>query len=465
LCYQFTAPLLFHRQFMWESMSLTFSFPILAGVFLWCRDDITAETLDEANRKFHHLAEQVQETVRCYRLIADFRKRSDFVSRLRSTSEESMRAKTQAELVILNNIYYARWVGGLAVAFYTLFGGIKVQHKFLPLGMFLNNISIFQAYADVWAGIYTVLLNIQNTFPALEHVMVLLNMPIDLNHRRQLDQQNLQATKLALEGQQDTMQAASSMPLVFENIVVRYSKCGMERVVPINLSGRMVIQQGTMVCIAGPYGEGKSTLLRIAGGAALPDPKVGMCHVPAYLRVLNVAADPIFFKGTLMENLTIDVQTASDGSMARVMDILRQLMLITPTKKNVEQLLSSDAVAEWAEEFSEAERNLLNIARALTSNCSILCVHKPMRVGMESGELVKRVLKAFRDFVDMRGLGLDPKTRHLRQPRTCIVTSNKQEAIDSADEVYMVSRKDGIQCLEKDGTAIEQVLRMASSSV
>merc|ERR1719412_1009627 len=91
---------------------------------------------------------------------------------------------------------------------------------------------------------------------------------------------------------------SASMPLVFENIVVRYTKCGMERVVPINLSGRMFLQQGTMICIAGPYGEGKSTLLRIIGGAALPDPKVGIAHVPAYLRVLNVPAEPIFFKGT-----------------------------------------------------------------------------------------------------------------------------------------------------------------------
>jgi ABC-type multidrug transport system fused ATPase/permease subunit len=462
LVYQFTAPLLFHRHFAWESMSLTASFPVLAAVFLWWRDETTSEHLDDANRMFHKLAQQVQETVRCYRIIADFKKRGEFISRLRGISEECMITKKEAALVVLNNLYYAQWIGALAVAFYTLFGGQLVQRSVLPLGMFLANVSIFNAYAEVWAGIYQVLLNVMNTFPALEHVMVLLNMPIDLTHRRELEENRLQATKTALEGHQDTMVTAASMPLVFENIVVRYTKCGMERVVPINLSGRMVLQQGTMVCLAGPYGEGKSMLLRIIGGAALPDPKVGRSHVPSYLRVLNVAADAIFFKGTLMENLTIDVASPSDGRLERVKAILGRLLLITPYKKNVEKILTSDSVSEWTEEFSEAERNLLNISRALISNPNILCIHKPMRVGMESVELVSAVLKALRDFVDWRGMEQDAATRHQRQPRTCIITSNKQEAIDSADRVYMTSRVDGIQSVEKNGAAIEQLLRAAS---
>jgi len=461
LVYQFTAPILFHRHFAWESMSLTFAFPVLAAVFLWWRDDITSETLDEATRKFHKLAQQVQETVRCYRIIADFKKRGEFVRRLRDISEETMVSKAEAAVVVLNNLYYARWIGALAVSFYTLFGGKLVQSKFLPLGMYLANIAIFNAYAEVWAGIYTVLLNVQNTFPALEHVMVLLNMPVDLGHRRVIEENRLHATKIALEGHQDTMQAAASMPLVFENIVVRYTKCGMERVVPINLSGRMFLQQGTMVCIAGPYGEGKSTLLRIISGAALPDPKVGRAHVPAYLRVLNVPAEPIFFKGTLLENLTLDVASSGDGRLERVKAILSRLLLITPTKRNVETQLNSDAVSEWTDKFSEAEKSLLNVSRALISNPNILCIHKPMRVGLESTELVSAVLQAFRDFVDWRGLEQDAASRHQRQPRTCIITSNKQEAIDSADTVYMTSRVDGIQCIEKNGTGIEQLLRAA----
>jgi len=461
LVYQVSAPLLFHRHLKWESMSLTFTFPVLAAVFLWWRDEITSECLDESKRMFDKLAQQVQETVRCFRIIADFKKRGEFIARLRGISDECMTKRAESDLVVLNNIYYARWIGALAVAFYTLFGGLLVQEDELPLGMFLANVSIFTAYAEVWAGIYTVLLNVQNTFPALEHVMVLLNMPIDLAHRRELEENRLQATKTALEGHQDTMVAAASMPLVFENIVVRYTKCGMERVVPINLSGRMVLQQGTMICIAGPYGEGKSTLLRIIGGAALPDPKVGRSHVPAYLRVLNVAAEPIFFKGTLMENLTIDVASASDSRLERVRDILGRLMLVTASKKNVERVLTSDAVSEWTEQFSEAERNLLNIARALISNPNILCIHKPMRVGNDSIELVSAVLQAFRDFVDWRGLEQDTATRHQRQPRTCIFTSNKQEAIDGSDCVYMASTTDGIQSIEKDGTQIEQFLRAA----
>jgi len=333
LCYQFSIPILLRKHFRWESMTITFLFPIFSALFFYCRNGHTSHLLDRANKALHNLAQQVQETVRCYPLIADFKKRSLFITRIRESSQLNNDSKRAASLVVLNNSYYARWLGRVAVGSYTFFGGLKVISGALPLGMYLTNISIFQDYAEVWAGMYTILLGIQDSFPALEHVMILLNMPNDLMHRKQVDLSNLRGTCVGLSNHRNTMEASQGMPLVFENIKVHYNKAGKLREVPVNLSGRMEVMQGSLVCIAGPYSEGRSTLLRIIASATLADHRTGICFIPSHLRVMYVDSEPIFFKGSLLENLCIDVNNPRDGSLARVSKILQRLQLITPHKK------------------------------------------------------------------------------------------------------------------------------------
>merc|ERR1719362_708495 len=392
LIYQFSIPPILGRPFMWESMSITFVFPICSALFFYLRNGYTSHLLDMANKKFHSLAHQVHETVRCYRLIADFKKRSLFITRIREASQLNNDSKRAASLVVLNNSYYARWLGRVAVGSYTFFGGLKVISGALTLGMYLTNISIFQDYAEVWAGMYTILLGIQDSFPALEHVMILLNMPNDLMHRKQVDLSNLRGTCVGLSNHRNTMEASQGMPLVFENIKVHYNKAGKLREVPVNLSGRMEVMQGSLVCIAGPYSEGRSTLLRIIASATLADHRTGICFIPSHLRVMYVDSEPIFFKGSLLENLCIDVNNPRDGSLARVSKILQRLQLITPHKKNVEQLLISKS-NNWWEDLAVAECELLNLARALICNGDLLCISKPLRVGIESQELVQAVTK------------------------------------------------------------------------
>jgi len=463
LIYQFSIPPILGRPFMWESMSITFVFPICSALFFYLRNGYTSHLLDMANKKFHSLAHQVHETVRCYRLIADFKKRSLFITRIREASQDNNNTRKEATFVVLNNNYYALWLGRLAVGFYTLFGGIKVIAGLLPIGLYLTNVGIFEDYAKVWATMYEILLAVQDCFPSLEHVMVLLNMPDDLVLRKDVISHNLHGTCAGISGHRNTMQASQSMPLTFEDIKVHAKIAGVVRTVPVNLTGRMEVSQGTLVCVSGPYSEGRSTLLRIIASTTLADPTQGCCFVPSHLRVLNIDSHPVFFKGTLLENLLIDVQNPRDGSIARVTSILQRLGVISPTKKNVERLLASKST-RWWEDLAYAELELLNLARALLSNSDLLCVHKPLRVGLESQELVHSVLQAFRDFVDERGLEQDSSEVYLRELRTCIYTSNKQEAIDIADDVFLVSMKDGISKHQGSAGEVENIIRELSGT-
>merc|ERR1719362_1517515 len=227
LIYQFSIPPILGRPFMRESMSITFVFPICSALFFYLRNGYTSHLLDMANKKFHSLAHQVHETVRCYRLIADFKKRSLFITRIREASQDNNNTRKEATFVVLNNNYYALWLGRLAVGFYTLFGGIKVIAGLLPIGLYLTNVGIFEDYAKVWATMYEILLAVQDCFPSLEHVMVLLNMPDDLVLRKDVISHNLHGTCAGISGHRNTMQASQSMPLTFEDIKVHAKIAGV----------------------------------------------------------------------------------------------------------------------------------------------------------------------------------------------------------------------------------------------
>merc|ERR1719401_234736 len=89
----------------------------------------------------------------------------------------------------------------------------------------------------------------------------------------------------------------------------------------------MLVKQGTLVALVGPKGQGKSTLLRLIGSVILPECGDGF-FTPSHLRVLHVSDEPVFFLGTLYDNLTFGVSHGdTDRSMERVLKICDRLKI------------------------------------------------------------------------------------------------------------------------------------------
>merc|ERR1711865_1210946 len=115
------------------------------------------------------------------------------------------------------------------------------------------------------------------------------------------------------------------MPIVVGNVdhVYRTKSWHAEGamfVTAMNHRGIIEIQQSEFVCLVGPKGGGKATIVKIIGGEILPstegitadpgNPNSPGSHffVPSHLRVLHVHA-PLFFHGTLMANLVFGVHS------------------------------------------------------------------------------------------------------------------------------------------------------------
>jgi len=196
------------------------------------------------------------------------------------------------------------------------------------------------------------------------------------------------------------------------------------------------MDQGKLHVIAGRRDSGKTTLLKIVGGRSLMQmfDGQGYLFVPQHLRVLHISKDPLFFVGSLLDNLVYGVPAGDkDSKIERVMNICKGLNILPETLA----LISEDKktrIAHWNEELSRSDRQLLNIARGLVANPEVLCVHKPsMGLGPNT---IPIVLGALRDYVAHRGIHQDHDRYFFRRPRTCVYSLSTEADLQYADEVH-----------------------------
>merc|ERR1719221_1640607 len=113
-------------------------------------------------------------------MIADYNRRPFFVKRYAGYIKEYNGAEVSENKVVKNNTYFAPWLTTLCVALYTVMGGLQASRGEIGVGMFLANIAIIKAIGSACGSIYSILLSMQGSFPALENITMLLNLPIDL---------------------------------------------------------------------------------------------------------------------------------------------------------------------------------------------------------------------------------------------------------------------------------------------
>jgi ABC-type bacteriocin/lantibiotic exporter with double-glycine peptidase domain len=264
----------------------------------------------------------------------------------------------------------------------------------------------------------------------------LLNLPTDVSDRMQLKRSEVhmsQALRRKNQLQQPDLIAVDLLPIVL-NLDDDFPFEGTST--SLNFSGHHHISQGQMVAIIGGSGAGKRTLLRLISGRMLPESLEGDngAFVPSHLRIICVSDASIFYSGTLYENLIFGMNKDSpEASKDRAVQLCKQLGV----HDNV--LACMDMEPDWEAIFSEAQRKLVNIARALINNAEVICLDKPLaKFDPAKGA---KVAQAISEHVQRKGLALQshPLTR---RPRTAFLSSC--QPIIHAQTQYLVSRDTGI---------------------
>lgn len=180
----------------------------------------------------------------------------------------------------------------------------------------------------------------------------------------------------------------------------------------------------------------------------LPEP--GGIFVPSHLRVLHNSTEPLFFLGSLYENLTFGLTPGDpDGDFKHVLNISEKLAIGDKVMNRLKQEeLGHADVRAWNDVLSHTERSLCCLARAMVTNPEVFVCHKPTMAYDDTTS--HRVLSILREFCWNKGLDQDEAKRHVRRPRTCIITSSKMLGVVTSDCVYHVSKARGIRLLSKE---------------
>jgi len=429
--YQLAAPYLLKKPFSVLGLAPALLFPCVMLVFLAIRNDQTVRLLVDFALVEDKFAHSVQEIVANYRLIADYNQRPKFLERADVFIRGYSEARRNTRQVLLNSSYFAQWLTTLWIASYLFIGGTMVLEREQSLGMFLTNIRIFKEIGDTCGTFYQVCLEMATVFPKLDRVVTFLNWKTDVDHRMKLNRSRRAKThkmrkQLSEVYGNDGYNFMDVLPICAENFTFEYEGFDPQHCTTIQLTGRIDIPQGHFVCLMGAPGHGKSSLLKVLGGAILPQLNQAEIEsgestssfVPDHLRVLHVAPFPCFFSGTLYENLTFGLKQGDvDAHPDRVRAICRSLCISSRVLRFVE----SDAVYVWGHVLSHTELHLLTVARALITNPEVLCMHKPTQPF--SDKEAKCVMTLLKDFVINRGVEQDQYVNQ-RRPRTCIITSS-----------------------------------------
>lgn len=430
-------------------------FPMFMLAFLHWRSEITTRFLGKRHESFGRMNEIVEDVVGNFRLIASYNQRpqsgEDFAASVKAFNATS----NDCDAVLHNNLWFAKWLSKICTAAWIFFGGSVVMNnpELLTLGMFIVNLDIFGKMGGCWISIYRTLLDMETAMPAISRITHFMNLPTDLNNRKNVAEhcrrQTLayRAKHLADDHPPGTV-LVDLLPIECGNLTFYYVSMPDRKL--LNFTGNLKIEQGTFVCLTGPKGGGKSTLLKLMGNELYPS----QMHldeddvsnstkflVPSHLRVLHIVDYTMFIPGTLWRNLVFGCPPDSaEASEERVKRICKRLRI----PSEVMDFMNRDV--PFGQVLSQTQCQLVTIARALIANPEVLCIHKPTLVfSAAAGRLVDAVL---REFVDQRGFEVDPDTRSLRRPRTCIMTTTSSADIGLADAVFHVGFQRGIRTLK-----------------
>lgn len=482
LLYQCLAPHIFDKKFSVYTFAPLFILPALMISFFSVRQQMSDSVLMEQHVSQCGMVEKVEEIVRNQHLIAAYSRRPAFVAQFEGAIRRFNASSTAAATVLGNNLYFALWLLEALLAFWMLWGGSEVIAGHASLGMFLANLNIFKQVGHSWIGIYDTFLEIHSVLPALERMILLMNLPTDVRARKEIAdlrraitkdmRRNLQTVIWQDDCAVQAEHVIDQLPLAVGNISFTYitkvwdleGVCEHHKKV-VNLTGMMEAMQGEVCCLIGPKGGGKSTLLQILSGEIVPSlgnlgmrssvhsvdwsfadlgsSGEGRLFIPSHLRVVAVR-DPMFIEGSLMDNLTFGSLHERDSQPKRVWKICKKIGV----SDDILNCLNTGDVQHWTQVLSQTQRQLLSIARALVSSPEVLCLHRPCTVF--SQETTMHVHEALQDFVRSRGFEQDQLCFNSRRPRTCIMTAHRLQDVEGADRLFHVSEEHGIRALDEE---------------
>eukprot|EP00931_Biecheleriopsis_adriatica_P058829 TRINITY_DN35100_c0_g1_i1.p1 TRINITY_DN35100_c0_g1~~TRINITY_DN35100_c0_g1_i1.p1 ORF type:complete len:884 (+),score=135.69 TRINITY_DN35100_c0_g1_i1:43-2694(+) len=408
-----------------------------------------------------------------FELVQDYQSRGKIVQAFMNVLSNQRQLGASFKRFSFWNGMLIPWITIVATGCYIALAGHLVCDNMLSLGSFLATINLYKDLGDRFEGIYADFESLSEVIQPLAELTIQFNLETDLKER--LTTHNLCEDFATANGQQGIL--FDSMPTRIDRAALQTGPEGSQGAI-LDLT----VPQGSLVHVKGPHGSGKSSFLSCMAFRKMP--AAGAFLRSPHLWVVNVGSTPMFVKGlSLAENLFFGLpeQRSADHPLCRrdrIQRIFSRLGLektwlydellkdiSSPSELHhaidmqseeeeaVEELEMPEAEAEdetvkllkpedmnadsvsvahsWESRASYSERKRLHLIRAFICNPEVLVLHRP--VDDMDDELAATVLDMLKEFVDERGLEMDPATKHRRRPRTVFFSGKDGPKYSSVD--------------------------------
>lgn len=206
--------------------------------------------------------------------------------------------------------------------------------------------------------------------------------------------------------------------ITVKNVTYGYQPLGDPLMENISLS----VTAGEMVGITGPNGSGKSSLIRLIAGQHTPwegeifYDNINICKEPltGVIRcVAFVERDALFVPGTILENLTLWEPDINEEDLYQACKDAYIYNEIMSRKDQFNYVMD-----ENASDFSEGQRQRLNLARALLFKPTILILDEALN-GLEDA-IQNHVISSIK-----------------KRVKTMLVISHRKHVLDLCDKVFV----------------------------
>ena len=162
-------------------------------------------------------------------------------------------------------------------------------------------------------------------------------------------------------------------------VVLRHPKSIVPTLVGVNLE----IPHGTFVAVTGKSGSGKTTLLRILAGQITPQAgavlfnDLNLTQLSRIFRARNIAyvsQDPLFFYGSVAQNLRLADPGADDTRLCRVLEELGLGDWLASLPEGINTRLDPSVDGE---QLSSSVKTGIAVAQALLNNPVVLLLDEP----------------------------------------------------------------------------------------
>mmetsp|Transcript_29229 Transcript_29229/g.63865 ORF Transcript_29229/g.63865 Transcript_29229/m.63865 type:complete len:473 (+) Transcript_29229:1-1419(+) len=409
-------------------------------------------------------------------LITDYKQRSVEVTRFEEQLKSQRGLTMKLKWFTFQNSLLIPWITICAIGC-TMMAGPTLVPQVIGTGIFAVTINALKDLGDRFSNLQNSLEGMFEVIAALVSLTIQFNLPTDLHFRREVQQKREAFVSEYVEtnGQMpESMKGYDDIPIAFKNVTYEYS--------PTLSAGKGInvqASQGSVILVTGPHDSGKSTLLSLLSDTI--NPLSGDILCPLHLRVIQVSYIPMLVKSrSLYGNLTFGTMEYERPDPERVKRIITRLGLNSSwLQKELDKDLANVSLQEsrkntqktghdfffggheegvnedkgyieditdestWFDRPSNSEKKRLHIARAFIYNPEVMVLHRPIDELDEN--LAKQMLIMMREFVDLRGVEMDPATTSMRRPRTLLFTGGiAKSRLNIADYVWTLGHDPGI---------------------